>query len=752
MSEPARVRVSVVVPVYNPGPFIEPAIASVLAQSLGSDRYEVIFVDDGSTDETPARLDTLAAAHANITVIHTPNSGWAGRPRNLGIDAARGDYVQFLDQDDALAPEALQRLVAMGDRNQSDIVIGKEASDFRGVSVGLFRANRERCTIGDAPLIDSLTPHKMFRTAFLREHRLRFPEGRRRLEDQLFVVQAYFRARTISILADYVCYRYLGRADGGNAGSAYAVPEVYYANAREVMEVVVANTAPGDLRDMLLRRFVRVEMLARLSDGRFAGQPAERQGRMLAAIRELVLDFAGPGVEAGLEPLQQARLQLVRAGDLAGLATLAERTAPIRATVEVRSMTWPGGQLRVRLHCRLDVRGTEPLTILVAGDRRLLHPPLFAGILDPPVDVADAIKRVRVLVTIRDPLTGEDWALQSSTSTILRRPGPAERDATPADGSPVTPADGSPVTPADGSPVTPADGSPVTPADGSPVTPADGGPATPADGSPVTPADGGPVTVEFDVTATLDPLTVAAGRPIPDGRWPLRARIFFAGIDRVTAVMLSQGNRPPVDLPGIAGPEPVVVVPGRDDRGALILGVDRGGAAVSAALAGTGARFAPTDGRGLEGTLRIAATAGTVGIPAVLTVGDGHEIHRTPVRLLPDPAGLRFRARIHLAPGQARTATLGLEVAGDADGALDLGAATIAADGWVVPASAPRVGVARILVSRVSADLWGVRARGSRAIRTARRNGRDRAPGWVLRLGRRALAWRRRRAWRARPQ
>jgi glycosyltransferase involved in cell wall biosynthesis len=712
MSQPARVRVSVVVPVYNPGPFIEPAIASVLAQSLPSDRYEVIFVDDGSTDETPARLDALAAEHPNITVMHTPNSGWAGRPRNLGIDAARGDYVQFLDQDDALAPEGLERLVAMGDRNRSDIIVGKEASDFRGVSVGLFRANRERCTIGDAPLIDSLTPHKMFRTAFLREHRLRFPEGRRRLEDQLFVVQAYFRARTISILADYVCYRYLGRADGGNAGSAYAVPEVYYANAREVMEVVVANTAPGDLRDMLLRRFVRVEMLARLSDGRFAGQPAERQGRMLAAIRQLVLDFAGPGVEAGLEPLQQARLRLVRAGDLAGLATLAERTAPIRATAEVRSMTWPGGQLRVRLHCRLDVRGTEPLTIVVAGDRRLLHPPLFAGILDPPVDVADAIKRARVLVTIRDPLTGEDWALQSSTSTILRRPGPAGRHATTADG----------------------------------------GPVTPADGRSVTPADGGAATVEFAVTATLDPLTVAAGRPMPNGRWPLRARVFFAGIDRVASVVLSQGSRPPVDLPGIAGPEPVVVVPGRGDRGALILGVDRGGAAVSAALAGTGARFAPTDGRGLEGTLRIAATAGTVGVPAVLTVGDGHDIHRTPVRLLPDPAGLRFRARIHLAPGQARTATLGLEVAGDADGALDLGAATIAADGWVVPASAPRVGVARILVSRVSADLWGVRARGSRAIRTARRNGRDRAPGWVLRLGRRALAWRRRRAWRARPQ
>src|SRR3954469_11880821 len=90
--DPVSVDVTVVVPVYNTGEFIEPCIRSLLDQSLPADRYEVIFVDDGSTDETPARLGRLAAEASNVHVFHIPNSGWPGKPRNVGIDNAQGDY------------------------------------------------------------------------------------------------------------------------------------------------------------------------------------------------------------------------------------------------------------------------------------------------------------------------------------------------------------------------------------------------------------------------------------------------------------------------------------------------------------------------------------------------------------------------------------------------------------------------------------------------------------------------------------
>src|SRR4051812_43396765 len=78
-----RMKVSAIVPVYNPGSDIDDCIRSLLDQSLRGDEYEVIFVDDGSTDETPARLDELAAQHENVRVEHIPNSGWPGKPRNV---------------------------------------------------------------------------------------------------------------------------------------------------------------------------------------------------------------------------------------------------------------------------------------------------------------------------------------------------------------------------------------------------------------------------------------------------------------------------------------------------------------------------------------------------------------------------------------------------------------------------------------------------------------------------------------------
>lgn len=122
------VKVSVIVPVYNPGPYIEDCVASLLRQSLPADEYEVIFVDDGSTDETPARLDQLAAEEPRIQVIHQENSGWSGKPRNVGIEASQGEFVMFVDNDDYLGDEALERMYDYGVANGADVIVGKMAA------------------------------------------------------------------------------------------------------------------------------------------------------------------------------------------------------------------------------------------------------------------------------------------------------------------------------------------------------------------------------------------------------------------------------------------------------------------------------------------------------------------------------------------------------------------------------------------------------------------------------------------------
>src|SRR6186997_698455 len=112
-------KVSVVVAVYNPGPNIDGLISSLDGQSLRSDELEVVFVDDGSTDGTHERLLELAGSRPNFVVTTIPNSGWPGRPRNVGTDLARGEYVFYADHDDELFPEALERMHDLATANGS---------------------------------------------------------------------------------------------------------------------------------------------------------------------------------------------------------------------------------------------------------------------------------------------------------------------------------------------------------------------------------------------------------------------------------------------------------------------------------------------------------------------------------------------------------------------------------------------------------------------------------------------------------
>src|SRR5688572_27634185 len=129
VDEPAmdreRPTVSVVVPVWNVVPWLDQCLASVEQQTLGTRDLELIAVDDGSTDGSGDMLDAFARDRPWVTVVHQANSGGPGAPRNVGMDLARGRYLFFLDADDYLGDEALERLVAMAERNQSDIVLGR---------------------------------------------------------------------------------------------------------------------------------------------------------------------------------------------------------------------------------------------------------------------------------------------------------------------------------------------------------------------------------------------------------------------------------------------------------------------------------------------------------------------------------------------------------------------------------------------------------------------------------------------------
>src|SRR6266542_2035380 len=102
--------VSIVIPCFNQGRFLDRAIASCLAQT--HPEVEVIVVNDGSTDDTAIRIAAAEARSARVRGLTTANAG-LGAARNRGCAIARGDYINLLDADDWLAPSKIERQLAV---------------------------------------------------------------------------------------------------------------------------------------------------------------------------------------------------------------------------------------------------------------------------------------------------------------------------------------------------------------------------------------------------------------------------------------------------------------------------------------------------------------------------------------------------------------------------------------------------------------------------------------------------------------
>ena len=212
--------VSIIIPVYNAAkPWKEEKTAlhrcldSVLSQDFGD--FELILVDDGSNDASPAILDAYAAADSRITVIHKPNSG-VSDTRNRGIERACGDYIQFIDADDWLDPEAVKLMVRTIRSTGADMVIsdfyrvvGEYTSakgDIEGETVVSRSAYAEYMMKNPADFYYGVLWNKLFRTDIIREHGIRMDTDLSWCEDFIFNLEYVLHCGTIAALHIPVYY------------------------------------------------------------------------------------------------------------------------------------------------------------------------------------------------------------------------------------------------------------------------------------------------------------------------------------------------------------------------------------------------------------------------------------------------------------------------------------------------------------------------------------------------------------------
>ncbi|MBO3733939.1 glycosyltransferase family 2 protein [Glycomyces niveus] len=299
---------SVIMPAHNAMPYLHKGLSSVTRQTIGVRNLELIAIDDGSTDGSGDALDAFAAQHPGLVQVHHQEaSGTPSAPRNRGIDLARGEYVFFLDADDYLADRGLERMVAMAEAHDSDVVLGKVVGHGgRGAPRSMFHHDQPRADLYTSRVYWTLGPWKLFRRSLLEDHHVRFPLDRRTGEDQVFTFLAYYHARNISVVAGHDCYHIVQRDDGGNLTSGGMKPPAHAEFNRqttlELMTDLVGTTVPaGPGRDHLMKRHWEVEganELARLLRMR----TPEEQQRHFEKLRDLLERWYTPGTAATLHP------------------------------------------------------------------------------------------------------------------------------------------------------------------------------------------------------------------------------------------------------------------------------------------------------------------------------------------------------------------------------------------------------------------------------------------------------------------
>lgn len=113
-----QLRLSIIVPVYNVENYLSRCVTSLLDQDIN--QYEIILIDDGSTDESGKLCDDLAKKYSHIHVAHISNSGVA-TARNIGIEMAKGEYIAYVDSDDYVRVNAFKQILSILDKTSADI-------------------------------------------------------------------------------------------------------------------------------------------------------------------------------------------------------------------------------------------------------------------------------------------------------------------------------------------------------------------------------------------------------------------------------------------------------------------------------------------------------------------------------------------------------------------------------------------------------------------------------------------------------
>ena len=212
-----ELKLSVIIPVYNVEKYIEACVECIYRQGIAEDEFEVILINDGSTDYSLKIIQGLAEKHHNISIISQDNQG-PSEARNKGIRMAKGDYIHFMDSDDIVLDGTLRTMLNTALKYQLDILKGDHIkANNQEIEKGITFKGKQAYTYllknGEQGFIDDNDPMycyiwmHLFRRDFLLNKNLFF-RNMICFEDTLFITHTYLEAkRFMAIPHQFYVYR-----------------------------------------------------------------------------------------------------------------------------------------------------------------------------------------------------------------------------------------------------------------------------------------------------------------------------------------------------------------------------------------------------------------------------------------------------------------------------------------------------------------------------------------------------------------
>ncbi len=292
--------ITIVVSVYNVAAYVEKCLKSILTQTVPA--FELLVVDDGSSDGSGALCRRLLANAAHARLYSIPHSG-IGAVRNFGLAQARTAYIMFVDGDDYLAPDTVERLVTAIEGDQPDLAVfgfwyeteGRSGGADRRYEVSApdarYRTRKDLTDhfimLWDSGLMYS-TCNKLFRTELIRSSDLHF-EDRTFGEDFKFC-REYLKACRSCTVIGACCYHYISDRSG-SLSSDYR-PDLFSIRREEHIQLsdyFAENGCTGkQAREFLARR--HIERVVGCIENEYSRDNPKSRAEKQAAVRAMVTD------------------------------------------------------------------------------------------------------------------------------------------------------------------------------------------------------------------------------------------------------------------------------------------------------------------------------------------------------------------------------------------------------------------------------------------------------------------------------